>query len=109
MGTRLANKIAIVTGAGTGIGRAIALAYAREGAMLALVGRRKKVLESVAKEAGGSPLVLAGDVSRLGDIDRILAEITSHFGGINVLVNNAGVLHVGTVEQISEQQWDETF
>jgi NAD(P)-dependent dehydrogenase (short-subunit alcohol dehydrogenase family) len=107
--SRLKNKIALITGAGTGIGRAIALAFAREGAQLALVGRRQEPLESVAKEAGCSPLVLAADVSKHGDIDRILADITSRLGGLNVLVNNAGILHIGTAEQITEEQWDETF
>jgi NAD(P)-dependent dehydrogenase (short-subunit alcohol dehydrogenase family) len=107
--SRLKNKIALITGAGTGIGRAIALAFAREGAQLALVGRRQERLESVAKEAGCSPLVLAADVSKHGDIDGILADITSRLGGLNVLVNNAGILHIGTAEQITEEQWDETF
>lgn len=107
--SRLKNKIALITGAGTGIGRAIALAFAREGAQLALAGRRKGPLESVAKEAGGSPLVLAADVSKQRDIDRILAETTTGFGGLNILVNNAGILHIGTAEQITEEQWDETF
>jgi NAD(P)-dependent dehydrogenase (short-subunit alcohol dehydrogenase family) len=107
--SRLKNKIALITGAGTGIGRAIALAFAREGAQLALVGRRTQPLEAVAKEAGGSPLVLAADVSKQGDIDRILAETTTRLGGLNVLVNNAGILHIGTAEQITEEQWDETF
>lgn len=74
-----------------------------------LVGRRRKLLESVAKEAGGAPLVLAGDVSKQADIDRILDEVAVDFGGLNVLVNNAGVLHIGTAEQITEEQWDDTF
>jgi NAD(P)-dependent dehydrogenase (short-subunit alcohol dehydrogenase family) len=107
--SRLKNKIALITGAGTGIGRAIALAFAREGAQLALAGRRKGPLESVAKEAGGSSLVLAADVSKQRDIDRILTETTTRLGGLNVLVNNAGILHIGTAEQITEEQWDETF
>jgi meso-butanediol dehydrogenase / (S,S)-butanediol dehydrogenase / diacetyl reductase len=107
--SRLKNKIALITGAGTGIGRSIALGFAGEGAEIALVGRRKEPLESVAKEAGGSPLVLAADVSKQGDIDRILTETTTRLGGINVLVNNAGILHIGTAEQITEEQWDETF
>ena len=107
--SRLKNKIAVITGAGTGIGRAIALSFTREGAKVALVGRRKDLLKAVAEEAGGSTLVLAGDVSQRRDIDRILAETAAHFGGVNVLVNNAGILHIGTAEEITEEQWDETF
>lgn len=106
---RLTNKTAIITGAGTGIGRAIARAFIREGARVALVGRRKEPLESLLQEAGESALVLAGDVSRQTDIDRILAEAVARFGGVNVLINNAGILHIGTAEQITEAQWDETF
>ena len=105
----LENRVALITGAGTGIGRAIALAYAREGAKLVLVGRRKDVLEAVAKEVGGTPLVLSGDVSKQGDIDRVLKATVDQFGALNVLVNNAGILHIGTAEQITEAQWDETF
>jgi NAD(P)-dependent dehydrogenase (short-subunit alcohol dehydrogenase family) len=106
---RLTNKTAIITGAGTGIGRAIARAFIREGARVALVGRRKEPLESLLQEAGESALMLAGDVSRQTDIDRILAEAVARFGGVNVLINNAGILHIGTAEQINEAQWDETF
>ena len=105
----LANKVALITGAGTGIGRAIALAFAREGANLTLVGRRKHVLEAVANEVGGAALVQSGDVSRQDDIGRVLAATIAQFGTLNVLVNNAGILHIGTAEQITEAQWDETF
>jgi len=73
------------------------------------VGRRQELVQSVAKEAAGSPLALAGDVSKQADIDRILAQTSAHFGGLNVLVNNAGILHIGDSEQITEAQWDETF
>ena len=107
--SRLDKKIALITGAGSGIGRAIALAFALEGAKVALVGRRQELVQSVAKEAAGSPLALAGDVSKQADIDRILAQTSAHFGGLNVLVNNAGILHIGDSEQITEAQWDETF
>jgi NAD(P)-dependent dehydrogenase (short-subunit alcohol dehydrogenase family) len=107
--SRLQNKTALITGAGTGIGRAIALAFAREGAKIALVGRRKELLRAVAKEAGNSALVLAADIGQQRDIDHILSETAAHFGGVSVLVNNAGILHIGTAEEITEQQWDETF
>jgi NAD(P)-dependent dehydrogenase (short-subunit alcohol dehydrogenase family) len=109
MGGRLVGKIAIITGAGTGIGRACALAYAREGASLTLVGRRRDPIESVARELAGSPLALAADVSNPRDIARVVNETVARFGGLNVLVNNAGVLHVGTAEEITEEQWEETF
>jgi NAD(P)-dependent dehydrogenase (short-subunit alcohol dehydrogenase family) len=109
MELRLKDKIAIVTGAGSGIGHACAVAMAREGARVALVGRRRDRLEAVAREIGNSALVVVGDVSKNLDIDRVVEQTVVHFGGVNVLVNNAGVLHVGSVEQITEEQWDETF
>jgi NAD(P)-dependent dehydrogenase (short-subunit alcohol dehydrogenase family) len=109
MNSRLKNKIAIVTGAGSGIGRACALALIREGAQVVLVGRRKNRVEDLAREAGGSALAIAADASKQDEIARVVEETVKAFGGINVLVNNAGILHAGTAEQITEAQWDETF
>jgi NAD(P)-dependent dehydrogenase (short-subunit alcohol dehydrogenase family) len=106
---RLQNKVALITGAGTGIGRAIAIALAKEGARVGLVGRRKALLENTAREIGDGSLVIEADVTSRSDIDRALTETASCFGGLNVLVNNAGVLRVGTAEQITDDQWDETF
>src|SRR6185437_11971530 len=112
MNSRLKDKIAIVTGAGTGIGRAIAVAMVGAGAHVALVGRRKDKIEAVAREAapgGRSAIAVAADVSKRAEIEHVLQETVKAFGGINVLVNNAGILHAGTAEQITEAQWDETF
>jgi NAD(P)-dependent dehydrogenase (short-subunit alcohol dehydrogenase family) len=109
MEPRLKGKIAVITGAGSGIGRACAIALAREGARVALVGRRRDRLDAVACEIGSSALVISADVSKRPDVDGVIEQTATHFGGLNVLVNNAGVLHVGTVEQITEEQWDETF
>jgi NAD(P)-dependent dehydrogenase (short-subunit alcohol dehydrogenase family) len=109
MKSRLENKTAIITGAGSGIGRACAIALAREGAKVTLVGRRLDRLDEVAREIGDSALVVAADVSKNMEIDRAIERTVERFGGIDVLLNNAGVLHMGTVEEITEEQWDETF
>jgi NAD(P)-dependent dehydrogenase (short-subunit alcohol dehydrogenase family) len=109
MPTRLQNKVALITGAGTGIGKAIAVALAAEGASVALVGRRKAPLEAVAREIGAKSIAIDADISRKADIGRAIEITVRHFGGLNTLVNNAGVLHIGTAEQITEAQWDETF
>lgn len=107
--SRLAKKTAIITGAGSGIGRAIALAFLREGANVTLVGRREEPLRATAAEGKGPALTIASDITSKTNVDRVMAETVSHFGGLNVLVNNAGVLHPGTAEQMTEAQWDETF
>lgn len=109
MSGRLEDRIGIITGAGSGIGRACAIALAREGARLALVGRRRQRLEEVAQEIGDCSMAIPADVSRTKEIQRVLAETVSRFGGLNFLLNNAGVLHVGNAEQITEDQWDQTF
>jgi NAD(P)-dependent dehydrogenase (short-subunit alcohol dehydrogenase family) len=109
MSSRLKDKVVIVTGAGSGIGRACAIALAREGAKVALVGRRKERLEKTSREIGEAALVLAADVSQKDEIARVAEQTVGHFGSLNVLLNNAGVLHIGTAEQITEEQWDETF
>jgi NAD(P)-dependent dehydrogenase (short-subunit alcohol dehydrogenase family) len=106
---RLENKTAIITGAGTGIGRAIAQAFVREGAKVALIGRRAEPIEALARELGAGAFCCAADVSKTADIERLLQQVNDSIGPPNVLVNNAGVLHIGTAEQITEEQWDHTF
>lgn len=107
--TRLAGKVALITGGGTGIGRAIALAFAREGASVAVAGRRLEKLSVVTKEidkGGGKGLAMACDVSRSKEVERAVRGTTERFGWLNILVNNAGALSVSTVESISEEEWD---
>ena len=107
--TRLSGKVALITGGGTGIGRAIALAFAREGASVALAGRRLEKVKEVAKEIekqGGAALALECDVTRSKDAERAVRETAKKLRKLNVLVNNAGTLSVSTVDSISEEDWD---
>lgn len=107
--TRLAGKVALITGGGTGIGRAIAVAFAREGASVAVAGRRLEKVKEVAAEIdkqGILALPLVCDVTRAKDADHAVAETARKFGKVNVLVNNAGTLSVSTVATISEEDWD---
>ncbi|MBS1840953.1 MAG: SDR family oxidoreductase [Acidobacteria bacterium] len=107
--TRLAGKVALITGGGTGIGRSSALAFAREGAKVAVVGRRvEKLQEAVAeiKATGGEAIAVACDVSRAADVQNAIAKVVAAYGKLNILVNNAGVLSVSTIEEISEEEWD---
>ena len=89
----LAGKVAWVTGAGSGIGEAAALALAREGAAVALTGRRREPLQAVADKitkAGGKALALAADLGEQEAASRIAAAIAKEFGRLDILVNNAG-------------------
>jgi NAD(P)-dependent dehydrogenase (short-subunit alcohol dehydrogenase family) len=90
----LAGQIAIITGAGRGIGKGIALRFAAEGASVALTSRNKAQLDQVAGEiesAGGHPLAIAGDVTKRSDVARIVKAASEKLGPISLLVNNAGV------------------
>lgn len=106
---RLKDKIAIVTGAGSGIGRAIAIAFVREGANVALVGRRRDPLAETARHCGQNRVVIAADLRQPADIDRIVKQTVERFGALDILVNNAGALVAGTADNQAESDWDEMF
>jgi len=108
--TRLAGKVALISGGGTGIGRGIALAFAREGAGVAVAGRRLEKIQEVAREIqkeGGAGFAVECDVTQARDVGRAVKGSVERFGRLNVLVNCAGALHVSTVEGISEEEWDQ--
>jgi NAD(P)-dependent dehydrogenase (short-subunit alcohol dehydrogenase family) len=102
--TRLAAKRTIVTGGATGIGRAIALRFAAEGARVAVLD-----LPSRAAEAGEVGLFFPCDVSVAADCSQAVAEAAAAFGGLDVVVNNAGISISGDVETTDEADWDRTF
>ena len=109
MAQRLTGKIAIVTGAASGNGRAIALAFAEEGAQVACADANEAGARQVAdeiKQRGGSALGIVMDVTRLADCERTVRETVDAFGGLDILVNNAGILVEGTILSLSEADWE---
>jgi len=107
---KLSEKVAIITGAGTGIGRACAELFAREGAAVVLAGRRREPLEEVAEAIqgeGGRALAAPCDVRQAGQVRNLVARAVETFGGLQVVVNNAALWTGGTAEETSEEVWDE--
>jgi len=110
---RLDGQVTIVTGGSRGIGRAVALAFAHEGARVAVAAAQdrdalRKIEEEIAA-LGGDSIAMLADVCRRGDIEGVVQAALSKWGRIDVLVNNAGILRLGPLESISEERWDETL
>ncbi|HEX2173025.1 MAG TPA: SDR family oxidoreductase [Dehalococcoidia bacterium] len=109
MADRLSNKVAIVTGAAQGNGRAIALAFAAEGALVACADINEIGARTVADEIGrrgGKAQAFGMDVTNAADCRRVVDGTVSAFGGLDILVNNAGVLANGTILETEEADWD---
>lgn len=107
--TLLQDKIAIITGAGRGIGAATAEAYARFGARVVVTDIDLDPAEATAariRAAGGQVLALRCDVTKDGDIEELIGQTVSTFGGIDVLVNNAGYTWDGTLHKMTDAQWE---
>lgn len=110
---KLEGKVAIVTGGGGGIGRAIALRFIREGAPILVAGPTKEKIEAVEKEirgGGGRALAVLTDVADESSVERMVSATLDEFGQIDVLINNAGIAGpTALVPDISREQWDHTF
>lgn len=109
---RLANKVALITGGTSGIGRATALLFAREGARVATTGRNeergRQVVEEIHK-AGGAALFICSDVRLAEECRRAVEDTVRGFGPIDILFNNAGVFFPNTAAGCSEEEWDLTL
>ena len=110
---QLHNRVALITGAGRGIGRAIALAYAQEGASLALAARTRRDLEQTAQEAqglGATTCIVPVDVADPAQVEDLVRQTVGSFGTIDILVNNAGMTGpVGPLQETDVAAWIQTI
>jgi NAD(P)-dependent dehydrogenase (short-subunit alcohol dehydrogenase family) len=104
---RLENKVALITGGTSGIGRTTVELFAAEGAKVAFTGRRTELGNKVAEQTGG--FFILADHRRMEDCQRSVAETVSKYGRIDILFNNAGIVVSGTAETTTDKDWDDTM
>src|SRR4051794_554246 len=106
---RLDGKVAVVTGAGRGNGQAMARVFASEGAQVLVVDKDQDVAQQTAAQigqAGGTAAAFAGDVSKAADMEAMAQTAAERWGGIDILVANAGIYPPANLEEMTEEQWD---
>jgi len=109
---KLTNKVAIISGATSGIGKATALLFAEEGADLVITGRRAGLgqgVESEIRQRGARCVFIEADHSQADDCSRVVERTLAEFGHVDILFNNAGIVTGGTAETTSEEIWNETL
>jgi NAD(P)-dependent dehydrogenase (short-subunit alcohol dehydrogenase family) len=106
---RFEGKVAVVTGGNSGIGLATAQRLQEEGARVAIAGRSKKTLDEAVKTIGNGVLAVQADVAKLGDVDKLYAEVSKKLGKIDVLFVNAGVAKFAPLADTPESVYDEQF
>src|ERR1700747_2589868 len=109
MTSKLAGRVAVVTGRRSGIGLGIAKRFAQEGARVFITGRRQLQLDEAVTSIGGDAAAIQGDSTTLADLDRSYATIKAQAGRIDVLMVNAGVYEFSMLGEITEEQFDKTF
>ena len=106
------DKVVVITGGSRGIGRGIALAFAREGAQTVLASSSEQNLAAAAKAvaaAGSAPLIVAGDLRKLDACERVFSQVKERFGRCDVLVNNAGATRAGNFAELPDEAWLDGF
>src|SRR5437667_3471228 len=103
----LAGKVAVVTGGNSGIGLATARAFHANGAKVVIAGRNRETLEEVSRELGHDVLVVPADVSKLSEIDQLMARAYETFGKLDILFVNAGIYKGAPLEEVDEAAFDE--
>ncbi len=107
--SKLAGKVALITGGNSGMGLATARLFAAEGAKVIITGRRQKETEEAAQSAGANVEGFVGDIANLADIDRLRDHLAKNYGKVDIIFANAGIGDFAPFDQVTEEQFDRVF